>query len=135
MADEKYSEELADLEYTKAVRKRIVGKLTEKDIPSDPDELRILLTTLTDLDRSSLGKMKVKSDDKNTSDSINSQAAIAKLLMQMEPSKIASRGRSDRQIPILGADVERPVLIEGEIAIGTQNGCYEEFAKKNFTNT
>lgn len=134
MSDEKYQDELADLEYTKSVRKRIVTKLTEKDIPGDTDELRILLTTLTDLDRAALGKMKIKSDDKNGAANANAQAVVAALLMKVDPSKVALMGRTERPIPTLGNDVEKPSIIEGEIAIGTQTGTYEDFASKNFTN-
>ena len=134
MSNEKYQDELVDLEFTRSVRKRIVSTLTEKDIPKDPDELRLLLTTLTDLDRSSLGRMKIKSDDKNTSDSINAQAAIATLLMKVDPTRVASIGRTERSIPTLGNDVSPPDLIDGETSIGTQTGTYEDFASKNFPN-
>ena len=132
MAQEIYSEELSDLEFTRSKRKEIVGKLTSQGIPGDTDELRLLAGVLTDMDRASLGKMKIKSEDSNNSDNINAQAAIAAMLVKMDPAKIIQAGKSERQIPTLPASVPSPDIIPGETTVGTQSGSYEAFAAEHF---
>lgn len=135
MSNEKYAEELGDLEFTRSKRKEIVTALTKKGIPEDPEQVRLLTGVLTDLDRASLGKMKIKSDDNNNSDNINAQGAIAAMLMKMDPSAIIARGRTDRQIPTLPNFVPKPDIIPGETLIGTQTGSYEGFAAEHFKST
>lgn len=134
MSNEQYNNEMEDLEYTRKIRKNVVTELTSKGIPvGDTDHLRILATILTDMDRASLGKMKIKSEDSNSKNNIDAQSAIATMLAQVDPSRIKLAGKSDRQTPVLGNDIPSPIINPGETAIGTQSSSYDEFASKHFT--
>lgn len=133
MSDRDYDGENQDLEFTRNIRKQAVGLLVNGGIPvSDSERMKILTTVLTDIDRSALGRMKIKSDDKGNAGIANAQSAIAELLSKLDPSKVKLAGRCDRGLPVLGSEIPSPVVNPGETAIGTQGGTYEEFSKEHF---
>ncbi len=134
MSDNNYSTELEDLEFTRSIRKRAVGMIVGEKIPvTDSEQMKILTTLLTDLDRASIGRMKIKSDDKGNNAVANSQALIAEFLTKVVPQNIkhANSGLT-RSAPTLGSDIPDPLLVPGETAIGTTNSTYDEFSKKHF---
>lgn len=117
------------LEYTQGVRKRIVDELTEKGIPQDKGILIAVLHTLDGMDRQTLGKMRIKTDDKAATSQAAAAGMVAQILTQMNPKQL-ERHDPTRLAPTLGKEFEDVELIEGETAGGTQGGDYEGFTKK-----
>lgn len=130
----KYQEELEDLNYTKDIRKRVVGSLMKDNkVPDDTEQIKLLLTTLTDLDRASVSKMKIKSDDDSNKNNNSSAAIIAGILAKIEPAKIIiANSNLNRIPPTIGNDIEKPILLPGETDIGISNTNYESFSAEHF---
>lgn len=129
-----YNIEEQDLNRTRQVRSEIITEMTKEGIKvDDPEKLRLLLTVLTDSDRSSLSRMKIKSEDKNNANNANSAAVIAKFLMSVSSNK-QNTGDIRREAPMLPDTVPKPDVLPGETDIGVRNTTYEEFTKENMSN-
>lgn len=126
---EAFQEENEELKYTKDIRGRIVNTLIKDGIPTDPKLLAPLLTTLSDMDRTTLTKMRIKTDNKLADNQMDTNAIITKLLTSVKVSALAVSGDSVRQI---SADLPSIEIVPGEIDIGTINSTYEEFEAVHF---
>lgn len=130
----KYQEELEDLNYTKTIRKSIVGSLMKDNkVPEDTETVKVLLTTLTDLDKAAISKMKIKSDDEGNKNNNSSASLIANILSKIEPARIIAQNTDiNRLPPSLSNDIPRPTILPGELDIGISNTNYETFSSEHF---
>lgn len=124
-----FTEENEELKYTKDIRGRVVNTLIKDKIPEDPKVLAILLTTLSDMDRATLSKMKIKTDSKLADNQMDTNAIITKLLTSVKVSALAVDTGTTRHI---SADLPAIEVVPGEIDIGTVNSNYEEFEAVHF---
>lgn len=126
---EAFQEENEELKYTKDIRSRVVNTLIKDNIPEDPKMLAVLLTTLSDMDRATLTKMRIKTDSKLADNQMDTNAIITKLLTSVKVSALAVDTGTTRHI---SADLPPIEVVPGEIDIGTINGNYEEFEATHF---
>lgn len=103
-----------DLLYTRSKRRELIDALTAGGkMPTDIKEQSIMLQALDGMDRSSLGKLKIKSDEGIS----NTQAAAANMLATLfNDSRLKTLGNDGAgSIPVLNADVVPTRIIEGEL--------------------
>ena len=117
-----------DLEYVRQKRKEIINSLTANGVPGDNDKVQILLGALSDMDRTSLSKKKIKVDK----DVGNNQAQAMELIATMfSDTRIKKYGVSDsltnRELPLLGNDIPEPILVEGETSQQAELENYDSF--------
>jgi len=104
------------LAQTHAVRVAMVGELFKNNqLPLEPDDRKLLLSTLKDMDASALGRKRIKVEEKAN----NNQEAAAGIIAQLLQQASGTRHRQaeapvEREIPMLGSDIPDPVLVDGE---------------------
>jgi hypothetical protein len=104
------------LAQTHAVRKAVVGELfKDGKLPSEPDDRKLLLATLKDMDASALGRKRIKVDEKQNNNQEAARGLIAQLLQAAAGKKpYQAEIPVEREIPVLGMDIPDPALVEGE---------------------
>ena len=131
MSDENTSDEL-ELEYTRGKRKQIIEKIFSTGTPTDMKEQSIVLQALDGLDRISLTRMRIKSEEGVQA---NSQAAAASILAVLFNSpKIKSVGRTQTpiaSIPVLDESLPEVSVIPGELDGVSVKDNYDSFVKRN----
>lgn len=132
MKDNTYISDENDLLKVRDTRFAIIDSLlNEGKPPEDLDKLKLLLTTLSDTDRVSLTKMRIRSEDKANEATAGSAAVIASFLNRLgsfpQPEAI-----ENVTPPSLSDNIEVTDLVPGEMQIGCSNTNYEEFSKKHF---
>lgn len=120
-----------DLEYVRQKRKEVINNLTKNGVPEDPKVLQTLLVALSDMDRTTLSKKKIKVD-KEVGD--NQTQAMELIATMFNDNRIKKYGMSEvptnRELPLLGNEIPEPVIVDGETAehAGTEN--YESFMNR-----
>jgi hypothetical protein len=128
---EELSPEEQVLAYTQGKRKKLVEVMTENNtMPADKGDRMVLLAALSDMDKVSLTKMKIKSEDKNAILAGKSSQAIAELLSKVVPKQFQHKAIPESVFPVLSDDLPPIELVDGETTLGTQSGNYESFNKK-----
>lgn len=127
-----YGLEEQDLNKTRQVRSDIITALTAKGIPEDLDTLRLLTTVLVDSDRTSLGRMKIKSEDKNSANNAGVASVMAGFLMKVNAGQIAFNGSNSNMVPLLPDTIPAPDILPGETDIGVHNTDFDSFSKEHF---
>jgi hypothetical protein len=123
------SKEEINLEYTETIRKKLVTSLTAGGMPKDKGEQQTLLAALDGLDKVTLTKMRISSDNANAGLVQQTAQAITDLLLRVTPSKMKSEA-IHRETPILPEELTINTFVEGEEEMGTQPGSYNEFMAK-----
>jgi ABC-type antimicrobial peptide transport system ATPase subunit len=121
------------LAYTHSKRRDIVNTLTAKGVPDDPDVIKILLTTLKDMDSQTINRKRIKVDEKTNDVQAQSAAVIAKILSSM--TNVTANATLDisaeyRVIPSLPDSIAAPVLVAGETDLIAATLTYGEFLEK-----
>lgn len=130
--DSNYAQEEQDLNRTRQVRSDIINEFTKDGVKvTDLESTKVLLTVLNDSDKSSLGRMKIKSEDKNNATNSNTASIIASFLTKVSAGA-GFNGTSTASIPELPADIPAPVILPGETDIGVRNTNFDEFSKVHF---
>lgn len=118
------------LAYTHDKRKSIVTQLLAKpDTLNDPDQTKIVLSALKDMDTAALGRKRIKVEEKASLNQEATAGLIARLLAATSSIKpYQSDIPSNKAAPVLGADIPEPVLVIGETSvIGATQQSYETF--------
>lgn len=104
------------LAQTHAVRKQVVGLLfKDGQLPVEPDDRKLLMSTLKDMDASALGRKRIKVDEKANNNQEAAAGLIAQLLQQAQGTRPYQAAIPvERDIPMLGDDIPVPTLVEGE---------------------
>jgi hypothetical protein len=120
-----------DLEYVRSKRIKIIDALTKDKTPTDPKELGVLLVALSDMDRTSLSKKKIKVD-KDAGD--NNQQAMDLISSLFNDPRVKEVGKTnlsiDRILPKLSADILPPDLVDGETDANSGSESYDSFTKR-----
>jgi hypothetical protein len=122
------------LNYTQGVRKDIIVALTKQGIPSEaPDTVNLMLKTLGDMDRNSLGRMRLKVEENAGKGLAGAAVVVAEMLNKMgnmrpfqSPVPVARGGA-----PELGHDIPPPSLVAGEIDTNAAQRSYDAFIEAN----
>lgn len=124
----------AELLFSRNIRLELVKQYTSSGrIPQDPEQAEVLLRALKDMDSSTFTRMKIKSDEKNTTAMANSAALVAEALKTINGN--TGRGVANavdtvvQQVQELPEHLRRQDFIPGEMDQGTQNTTYDAFMK------
>lgn len=79
------------LERLQVVRETIINDLTKEGIPSSKDDRAFLLETMKDMDKSVIGKARIKVSDKTADNLKNASALIAEVLSRHTAPEAGSR--------------------------------------------
>lgn len=110
------------LERVQSIRTTIINDLTVDGIPSNKDDRAFLLETMKDVDKSIMGKAKIKVADKTGEQNANSAKMIAEIL-----SRHSARPNQVRnQLPVLDPSIVITDLVEGETTMGIDAINYDE---------
>lgn len=127
------SEEDRVLDFTQQKREAILEALMPKGVAqvADPKMLALTLQTLDGMDRSALGKKRIKVEEQGNATQEAAAGIIAQLLQRTTSTKpfevIDVASRQARPAPMLGTDVPPPRLVEGETATVAPQQSFESF--------
>lgn len=117
-----------DLEFVRQKRKQIINSLTENGVPNDNNKVQILLGALSDMDRTSLSKKKIKVDKEVGNNQAQAMELIATMFSDNRIKKYGvSESLTNRELPLLGNDIPEPILVEGETSQHAELENYDSF--------
>lgn len=121
-------DDAADMQFVRDVRKQLIGGLMKEGVPKDIKEQSVLLTALTDMDRSAIARLRIKSDDNNTDKMASAALVVAEVLRKTKPREFQAIEIDDnREIPMLPASIPSGTYNEGLMQQGTNNTTFDEF--------
>lgn len=127
------------LAFTQGLRKRLVHDLTAgcTKIPTSPEEAKLMLETLNDMDRTTLGHMRQKSEDKTAArDQLLAEAMLQFARQAGSKSLFRSNEVPDvvervpRRPPIDDSLLPEIELLPGELDVGLHNISYNELSDR-----
>jgi hypothetical protein len=120
----------SDLAYTRKKRIELVDGMTAKGMPSDVKEASIMLQALADMDRVSLGKKKIKSDEGISNVKALAAETIAQLFTDPRMKKLTV-GTGAGVVPLLSNDILEPTIIEGELSLLPTTENFDTFMQRH----
>lgn len=130
-ADASPIDEDAILAYTLRQRALIIEQIAPagKMPVADTKQMGVILQTLDGMDRTALGKKRIKADEsiaKSNGEVAATMAAVLKMTSSAKPF-LADGTESPRIAPKLGVEVPSPVLVAGETSVGGEQQSIESF--------
>ena len=116
------------LNYTLARRKQIISEKMKNGVPEDKGETALVLQALDGIDRVSLTRKRLASEEKNGNLAAQSAAIIATLLNATNSN--AFRKETDRAVPMINNDLPELPISDAESVIGTPAGDLASFRAK-----
>lgn len=119
--EQKVITEEEDLQYALSIRRTLVSRVMDSaktGIPQDNLSASILLDSLTSIERNSIAKMRIKSDNKA---STGSAAIIAQALAQINMGAMKRQDEGTIPTLIIPEGMKELSLVPGETEIGTKN--------------
>lgn len=129
--------EESDLAYTNNIRKNMIRNLVgdEGVATKDVKELNVVIKALDGIDKSALGKLKLKTENEVADKNIAASTNIAHILSTRTTQELLPQTK-DVQGVILEIDdslIEGVTIVEGELEINTTPQNYDTFMNK-FSN-
>lgn len=119
-----------DLDYTRAMRRKLVEHMTKGGMPTETKEMSVMLQALDGMDRASLSKKKIKSDEGISNTKALAAETIAQLFTDPRLKRMGlGDGTVTTVVPVL-REMSAPALVAGELDLigGLEN--YDSFMKK-----
>jgi hypothetical protein len=120
------------LDYTQLQRRQFINHFTQngQTMPTDPKDAKVLLTALADMDRSALGKKRIRTDEQIAQMNAQSVDAIAAEVKRTMLGRLTEPDES-RTPPTLD-DLELPPLdlVDGETDVGVNSESYDAFKQR-----
>ena len=118
------------LEFTQKLRENLIKKLVvdinSPNVPTNEDGVKLLTSLLDGMDRTTLSKMKIKSEDNLANNAAQTSAQVAQLLSMIIPEDIKVRGVT-RQAPTLDKSIQIEDTVPGETEIVAKQTNYDDF--------
>lgn len=123
----------ADLEFTRQIRRDLINEMKRDGLPKDAKDRALLLAALNDSDRTALMIKKIKSDEGMGNKAAAAASMLASLLNdpRIKSIGIAEVGAVRQVTPALPADIENPVVKEGELDMTPSNESYATFTERH----
>ncbi len=123
----------ADLEFTRQIRRDLIIEMKRDGLPKDAKDRALLLAALNDSDRTALMIKKIKSDEGMGNKAAAAASMLASLLNdpRIKSIGIAEVGAVRQVTPALPADIENPVVKEGELDMAPSNESYATFTERH----
>ena len=120
-----------ELEYTRGKRKEIISELFKDGPPKESRDISAALMALDGLDRISLTKMRIKSDEGVGNAQVAAASMLAVLLNSPKIKQVGREAEPIGEIPTLDNDLPEIPVIPGELDNSPRKDTYDEFAKRN----
>ena len=121
-----------DLEFVRGKRIQVINQLTKKGIPEDTETVSLLLGALNDMDRTSIGKKRIKVE--SSAVAVNKAAAdlIANIYNRPDSKTIGTVTDSYTVGSIPNIDDRLPMVtvLDGEMSVGSVQIDYDTFMKR-----
>lgn len=121
-----------DLEFVRNKRVEVINHLTKKGVPEDTESISLLLGALNDMDRTSIGKKRIKVE--SSAVAVNKQAAdlIANIYNRPDSKTIGLEILEEMtgSIPNTQGRLPDVTLLEGEMAVGATQLDYDAFMRR-----
>ena len=121
-----------DLEFVRNKRMQVINHLTDKGVPADTESISLLLGALNDMDRTSIGKKRIKVE--SSAVAVNKQAAdmIASIYGRPNSKTIGFESIDDIKATIPSVDGLLPsvTLLDGEMSVGSVQEDYSAFMNR-----
>lgn len=124
--------------FTQRTRKKLVDQITGsgQNMPSEKGDQLVLLTALTDMDRTALGKMKIGAKERQGAADREAAAIIAKMFGTFgSSSPFEKKGELIEGTPVRAPQLEDSSLpplttVPGETDVGLSTENYEQFMQR-----
>lgn len=122
-----------DLEFVRNKRMQVINHLTDKGVPSDTESISLLLGALNDMDRTSIGKKRIKVE--SSAVAVNKQAADLIASIYARPNSktigfVESIDDTTATIPNVDGLLPNITLLDGEMSIGSIQEDYNAFMSR-----
>ncbi len=116
------------LRYTQGKRQQIVEALIKKDLNDlNSAQISLLSASLDGIDRSAMGRKRLKSDEKIGSAAALAAAVIAQVLAAPGAMQVGQAAGIRTAIPQLPTDVPEPIIVPGEMDSDAPQMDYNTF--------
>ena len=121
-----------DIEYVRIKRKQIIDKLTEKGVPDDESTVALLLGALTDLDRTSLSRKKIKVESDAVANNKQAADLIASIFNQPNSKQLGMSANNGVAgvIPSVEGLLPQVEMLPGEMDVNPMQLDYDAFMSK-----
>ena len=123
-----------ELNYTKAIRKQVVGAITNyglNKVVTDPEMTENLLKTLKDMDTATLTQMRINSDKDNADKVVTAKLEVAKILSELNPNDIKiEQAKNSNKRSLDDLDGARDYVNE-ETAVGVADYNIDTFMERS----
>lgn len=119
------------LNLSQNVREQIVNSMTEKGLPENEEDRNFLMKALDSMDRTTLTRARIKSDEANGNTQQQMGTLVSELLKHITakpPTGNVIEGTVE--LPILPSTVTVDNAVEGETVIGVSEVTYDAFVEK-----
>lgn len=122
------------LQYTQRIRRGFVDHTLENGFPSDPKEQAILLSAISDMDRTAIQNKRIGTDANQAEADRMAAMMIAKMSNQFNGADPFARGDGSapvREFPTIDETLLPEVtLVPGETEVGISELTYDELAAR-----
>jgi hypothetical protein len=127
-------EQAQDLDFTQNLRKKIIAKkLGTEGIPTNDDDIVLVGNLLNDMDRATLGRMKIKVDEGAGKNAEQALAIMSSLFEQKDINfkKMGMNANLIREeLPVLEIDGSGIVIVPGEMDSVAKPETYDDFTQR-----
>lgn len=121
-----------DIEYVRGKRKEIINHLTKDGVPNDDGRIALLLGALTDMDRTSLGRKKIKVESDAAASNKQAADLIASIFNQPNSKQLGMNAIDGAMgsIPSVEGRLPQVEVLPGEMAVNPPQLDYNAFMNK-----
>ena len=121
-----------DIEYVRGKRKEIINFLTKDGVPDDDGRISLLLGALTDMDRTSLGRKKIKVESDAAANNKQAADLIASIFNQPNSKQLGMNAIDGAMgsIPSVEGRLPQVEVLPGEMAVNPPQLDYNTFMSK-----
>lgn len=121
-----------DIEYVRGKRKEIINFLTKDGVPNDDGRISLLLGALTDMDRTSLGRKKIKVESDAAANNKQAADLIASIFNQPNSKQLGMNAIDGAMgsIPSVEGRLPQVEVLPGEMAVNPPQLDYNTFMSK-----
>ena len=122
-----------DLEFSRSKRISVINHLTAKGVPDDDNRIALLLGALNDMDRTSLGKKRIKVDSDTTASNRQAADLIASIFNKPDSKKLGMMELDGivGKIPDQNVTLPNVEILPGEMAVNPPQLDYDTFMGSN----
>lgn len=124
-------QEQQDIQFVRNKRKQIVTGLMSSGVPQDPKLLALTLTALTDMDRTAVQRMRIKTDEKKNDNDSATAGIMAQILNKISANTgMQVPGTDTPPGPKLPDTVDLSGVTQDVMRQGLSTATYETFVKE-----